>query len=105
MVRTMLRDGWTIQGLRYDLNLLGSRCRQSSHQYASRNCDWCADGGPVLVLGYHGIMEAELMAHLEDRTVSHLGATLPQDSGSISHGNSTSVIFRNGTVLYTFPDC
>jgi hypothetical protein len=104
-VKTLLRDGWTIRGMRYDLNLLGNRCRRSTHPNAPHDCDWCRDGGPVLVLGYRDIMETELMGHLNDKTVTHLGTTLPPDSGSISKDGSMSVVFHNGTILYTFRDC
>lgn len=104
-VKTLLRDGWTIKGMRYAINFLGSRCRRSTHPDAPADCNWCADSGPVLVLGYRNVMEAELMAHIADGSVTHLGATLPPDTASVSRDNSSSIVFRNGTVLYIFTEC
>jgi hypothetical protein len=103
-VKSLLRDGWTIAGMRYDTDFLGSRCRRSVHPDAAQDCDWCADAGPTLVLRYQSV-ETELMAHPGDRTVTPFKTSLPDGAASVSDGDAESIVFRNGTVLYTFRHC
>jgi hypothetical protein len=100
--KNLISDGWTVDGMRYDIDILGSRCRRSTHPDAPDNCDWCSDAGPTLVLQYKGLMTTELMAHLNDKTVTAFRTTLPPDTASVSGMDSERIVFRNGTVLYTF---
>jgi hypothetical protein len=100
-VRHLIRDGGTIAGIRYDMNLIGSRCRQPAHPGASDSCDWCLDAGPVLVINYPG-MKVEYLAHLNEQTVSHFSTDLPEGSGSAYNGKYDVILFRNGTIFYTF---
>lgn len=104
-VRTLLDDGWEIVGMSYAIDILGNRCRTSTHPGAPADCDWCDDAGPTLRLRYHGQMEMELIADLEKGTVTGLGTTMPAGAASVSRNGSTSVVFRNGTVYYTFKNC
>jgi len=100
-VRHLIRDGGTVAGIRYDMNLIGSRCRQITHPKASDSCDWCLDAGPVLVINYSG-MKVEYLAHLKEQTVSHFSTDFPEGSGSVHNGESDVILFRNGTIFYTF---
>jgi hypothetical protein len=100
-VRHLLRDGGTIVGIRYDMNFLGSRCRQSTRPAAGDSCDWCLDAGPVLVIRYHG-MTTEYLADTRENTISRFSTGLPEGAGSASNGDSDVILFRNGTVFYTF---
>ena len=100
-VRHLLRDGGTMVGIRYDMNFMGSRCRQSTHPAAGDSCDWCLDAGPVLVIRYNG-MTTEYLADIRDNTVSHFSTDLPEGAGSASTGDSDVILFRNGTLFYVF---
>jgi hypothetical protein len=103
-VRTLLADGWKIQGIGYDMNLLGSRCRMSTHPDAPGTCDWCLDSGPTLVLEYNGLT-TEYLANMKDKTVTRFMTDLPPDATSISTSGSNVIMLRNGTILYTFRKC
>ena len=100
-IRHLLRDGGTIAGIRYDMNFIGSRCRQSTHPAAGDSCDWCLDAGPVLIIRYHG-MTTEYLADTRENTVSHFSIDLPGGTRSASNGDSDVILYRNGTVFYTF---
>ena len=104
-VRQLESDGWIIEGIGYDMNVLGSRCRISTHRDAPENCDWCLDAGPTLSLRYKGVMTTEFMVHMKEKTVSGYSLSLPENSWSSSDGVTDSVVFRNGTVFYTFRKC
>lgn len=104
-VRHLLSDGWEIVGIGYDMNFIGSRCRRSTHPKATDSCDWCLDAGPTLALRYKGIMTTEFLANVKERTVTRFRTNLPEETGSASTGDSDKVVFRNGTVLYTFRNC
>jgi len=104
-VRKLLADNWTLEGIGYDMNIIGSRCRISTHPNAPSDCDWCLDAGPVLVLKYKGGMETEYLANLKEKTVRGYSLTLPGDAWSDSGTSAERVIFHNGTVFYTFPTC
>lgn len=105
ITEALLRDGWTVDGMRYEINVLGSRCRRSTHPDAPEDCDWCADGGPTLRLRYRGLLTTVLMAHMEEKTVTRFRTSLPEDSGSVSSGDSDTILFHNGTVVYSFKSC
>lgn len=98
-------DGWEIVGIDYDMNIIGSRCRMSTHPDVDDLCDWCLDAGPTLVLRYQGIMTREFMANLKEKTVTGFRMDLPEGAVSVSTGESTIIRYRNGTVLYTFRNC
>jgi hypothetical protein len=104
-VKMLVSDGWTIEGIGYDMNFLGSRCRTSTHPDAPKDCDWCPDAGPTLSLRYHGIMTAEYMANMVTKTVTHYSTNLPEGAGSASYGDTDTIRYRNGTVLYVFRNC
>jgi len=104
-VRRLIADGWKIEGMRYNMNFLGSRCRRTTHPDAPETCDFCLDAGPTLALGYHGVMTTEFMANPGTKRVRHFSTSLPDGAASISSGGSDSVVFRNGTVLYSFTYC
>ena len=103
--RQLLTDGWKIVGIGYDMNLIGNRCRMTTHPDATSSCDWCLDAGPTLALRYKGIMTTEFLADVQAKTVIRFRTDMPEETGSISHGDSDIVMFRNGTVLYTFRRC
>jgi hypothetical protein len=103
-VGRLLSDGWAIEGIGYDMNFLGSRCRKTTHPDAPVTCDWCADAGPTLVLTYRGVT-TEYLANLNEKTVTGFKTYLPEDTVSVSTGDSEIIRFRNGTVLYTFRTC
>jgi len=104
-VRTLVRDGWTIEGIGYDMNFLGSRCRTSTHPDAQKDCDWCLDAGPTLSLRYHDAVTAEFLANMNEKTVTPYGLILSEDIISISYGGTETIRYRNGTVLYVFRNC
>ena len=104
-VRNLLNDGWEIVGIGYDMNFIGSRCRMSTHPYATSSCDWCLDAGPTLALRYKGLMTTEFLANIPAKTVTHFKTDMLEGTGSISRDDSDSIKFRNGTVLYTFRNC
>ena len=104
-IRTLVRDGWTIEGIGYDMNFLGSRCRKTTHENVPEDCDWCLDAGPTLSLRYRGGMTTEYMAHMETGTVTHYSTNLPEGAGSASDGDTDTIRYRNGTVLYVFRNC
>jgi hypothetical protein len=104
-VRTLLEDGWVIDGMSYAIDTLGNRCRRTTHPDAPADCDWCDDAGPTLRLRYNGQMKTELIADMKVGTVMVLSITLPEGTASVSRNGSTSIVFRNGTVLYTFRNC
>ncbi len=103
-IQQLLRDGWEITGIGYDMNLIGSRCRRSTHPDANESCDWCQDAGPTLFLSYRGIT-TEYLANLSEKKVIHYIADTAGNSWVIYKGESDITIVRNGTVLYTFRDC
>ncbi len=104
-VRNLLSDGWEIIGIGYDMNVIGSRCRMSTHPDAASSCDWCLDAGPTLTLRYKGIMTTEFLANLPAKTVTLFRTEMPDGTGSVSRDGSDIIMFRNGTVLYTFRSC
>jgi len=104
-VRTLVQDGWIIEGMGYDMNFLGSRCRSTTHENVPEDCDWCLDAGPTLSLRYHGIMTAVFLAHMNEKTVTTYGVILPDDTGSASDGDTDTIRYHNGTVLYVFRNC
>jgi len=104
-IRTLVRDGWTIEGIGYDMNFLGSRCRKTTHENVPENCDWCLDAGPTISLRYRDGMTTEYMAHMETGTVTHYSTNLPEGAGSASYGDTDTIRYRNGTVLYVFRNC
>ena len=104
-VRTLLEDGWVIDGMSYAINTLGSRCRRTTHPDAALDCDLCDDAGPMLRLRYNGQMETEIIADMSRGTVKFFGTTLPEGTASVSRNGSTGIVFRNGTVYYTFRNC
>jgi len=103
-VNNLLADGWKIEGIGYDMNFLGSRCRMSTHPDTTESCDWCLDAGPTLVMQRDGLT-TEFLANMKNQTVTRFRTTIPDDAASISTGDSDIVTLRNGTVLYTFRKC
>jgi len=103
-IQQLIRDGWEITGIGYDMNLIGSRCRRSTHPEASESCDWCLDSGPTLSLSFLGITTVYL-AHLHEKTVNHYIADRQGNTHVIQTKDSEIIIIRNGTVLYTFQHC
>jgi hypothetical protein len=104
-VRRLMNDGWEIVGIGYDMNFIGSRCKQSTHPEAVDSCDWCLDSGPTLKLGYKGIITTELLAHVREKTVTGFRTDLTGEMRSESTGDSERIVYRNGTVLYIFRSC
>jgi hypothetical protein len=104
-VRNLTGDGWEIAGIGYDMNVLGSRCRMSTHPGVDDTCDWCLDAGPTLTLRYRSTMTTSFRANLQTKTVTRFRAELPEGTGSVFTGDSERILFRNGTVLYTFRHC
>jgi hypothetical protein len=104
-VRRLLGDGWEIGGIGYDMNLIGSRCRLSTHPDAPGSCDWCLDAGPTLTLSYKGIMTTEFLANVQEKTTTRFMTEMPEEAGSVATADSDRVVFGNGTVLYTFTSC
>ena len=104
-VRNLLGDGWNIVGMGYDMNIIGSRCRMSTHPGAAGSCDWCLDAGPTLALRYKGMMTSEFLANMKTETVTLYRTDMPEGTGSISRNNSDTIVYRNGTALYTFRPC
>jgi hypothetical protein len=103
-VRNLIADGWKIKGIGYDMNVLGSRCRMTTHPDAPESCDWCLDAGPTLVLQYNGLT-TEYLADMKNKTVKHFRTDIPEGAASISTGGSDIIRLRNGTILYTFKTC
>jgi hypothetical protein len=103
-VRQLLRDGWEIEGVGFDMNFIGSRCRISTHPDANSSCDWCLDAGPTLSLRYKGITTVYL-AHLNQKKVVHYILDSSGNTQVISTKDSEIVLIRNGTELYRFRNC
>ncbi len=103
-IQQLLRDGWEITGIGYDMNFIGSRCRRSTHPDANESCDWCQDAGPTLSLSFRGITTVYL-ANLNEKKVIHYIVDRAGNSFVIYKGGSEIIIVRNDTVLYTFRDC
>lgn len=100
--RQLIRDGGRVVGIGYDLNLIGSRCRASTHpDVNATSCDFCSDAGPTLSIDYHG-MTVQYIANLGTKTVSRYSASLPDGAGSDSIGGNEIIRFQNSTVFYTF---
>ena len=104
-VRRLMNDGWEIVGIGYDMNFIGSRCRQSTHPEAVDSCDWCLDSGPTLKLRYQGTITTELLAHVREKTVTGFRTDLTGEMRSESTGDTERIVYRNGTVLYIFRSC
>ena len=104
-VKMLVRDGWIIEGIGYDMNFLGSRCRSTTHENVPEDCDWCLDAGPTLSLRYHDGMTVEYMANMVTKTVTHYSTNLPEGAGSASYDDTDTIRYRNGTVLYVFRNC
>ncbi|MFA5294539.1 MAG: hypothetical protein WC382_03360 [Methanoregulaceae archaeon] len=103
-IQQLLRDGWEITGIGYDMYLIGSRCRRSTHPDANESCDWCLDAGPTLFLSFQGITTVYL-ANLNEKKVIHYIADTQGNSFVYYKGGSEIIIVRNGIVLYTFRGC
>lgn len=103
-IQQLLRDGWEIAGIGYDMYLIGSRCRGSTHQDANESCDLCLDAGPTLSLSFRGITTVYI-ANLNENKVIHYIADAQGSSFVYYKGVSEIIIVRNGTVLYTFRGC
>jgi hypothetical protein len=99
--RQLIRDGGRVVGIGYDMNMLGNRCRISTHPDANASCSWCLDAGPTLSIDYHGMI-VQYIAHLNTRTVTGYSASLPDGARSESSGGKEIIRFANGTVFYTF---
>lgn len=103
-IQLLLRDGWEITGIGYDMNFIGSRCRRSTHPDVNESCDWCLDSGPTLSLSFKGITTVYL-ANLNEKKVIHYIVDSAGNSFVIYKGGSEIIIVRNDTVLYTFRGC
>jgi hypothetical protein len=103
-IQQLLRDGWEIVGIGYDMNLIGSRCRQSTHEDVKESCDWCLDAGPTLSLRYRGIT-TEYLANMKEKKVIHFVIDIQGNTSVVDTGDSEIIMFRNGTDLYTFRSC
>mgnify|MGYP001014760866 CR=1 FL=1 len=103
-IQLLLRDGWEITGIGYDMNFIGSRCRRSTHPDVNESCDWCQDAGPTLSLSFRGITTVYL-ANLNEKKVIHYIVDRAGNSFVIYKGGSEIIIVRNDTVLYTFRGC
>jgi hypothetical protein len=103
-IQQLLRDGWEIDGIGYDMNFIGSRCRISTHPDANSTCDWCLDAGPTLSLRYKGITTVYL-ADLKDKKVVHYITDSSGNTMVKSTKESDIIIVRNGTEQYTFRNC
>jgi hypothetical protein len=77
----------------------------STHPDAAGSCDWCLDAGPTLTLGYKGIMTTEFLANVKAKTVTLYQTDMPEGTGSVSRDGSDIIMYRNGTVTYTFRNC
>jgi hypothetical protein len=103
-IQQLLQDGWEITGIGYDMYLIGSRCRRSTHPDANESCDWCQDAGPTLSLSFRGITTVYL-ANLNEKKVIHYIVDRAGNSFVRYKGGSEIIIVRNDTVLYTFRGC
>jgi sulfite reductase alpha subunit-like flavoprotein len=86
------------------MNLIGSRCRRSTHENVNESCNWCLDAGPTFSLRYQGIT-TEYLANLQEKKVIHFIADAQGNTQVKYSDNSEIVMSRNGTVLYTFRSC
>lgn len=103
-IQQLLLDGWEITGIGYDMNLIGSRCRRSTHPDANESCDWCLDSGPTLSLSFRGITTVYL-ANLNEKKVIHYIADRRGNTYVKYTKDSEMIMVRNSTVLYIFRHC
>jgi hypothetical protein len=100
--RQLIRDGGRVVGIGYDLNLIGSRCRASTHpDIDTTSCSYCLDAGPTITIRY-GEMTVQYLAHLDKSEVSRFSTSLPDGAASSTSGTEDRVTFRNGTTYYIF---
>lgn len=99
--RQLIRDGRVVTGIGYDMNFIGSSCRQSVNPGTDDACNWCSGTGPTLPIRYDA-MTVQYLADPEDDTVRRYATSLPDGTGSSSRGGNEMILFANGTVYYTF---